>query len=195
MEATLPLETEEKALKEKAMKALMWLGIVSIIMLFAGLTSGYVIRQMSGSWLHFELPSLFWLSTAIILTSSATMNWAVMAAKQNQLQKLKIAIGITFLLGIAFTFSQFAAWHILIANNIFFTGVKSNAAGSFLYVLTGLHLLHLIGGLICLIVVLTKSLLNRYSAENMLGLKLCAIYWHFLDALWVYLFLFLYFIR
>ncbi|HVA97974.1 MAG TPA: cytochrome c oxidase subunit 3 [Bacteroidia bacterium] len=195
METALIKEPEQKGLKEKTMKALLWLGIVSMIMLFAGLTSGYLVREMSGSWLHFELPALFWLSTAIIITSSATMNWAVMSAKQNDLKKLKLAITITLLLGIGFTFSQFAAWHVLISNNIFFTGVKSNASGSFLYVLTGLHLLHLFGGLICLSVVLTKSFLGRYSAENMLGLKLCAIYWHFLDALWIYLFLFLYFIR
>lgn len=193
MEAVIT--SEEKVLKEKTMKTLMWLGIVSMIMLFAGLTSGYVVREMSGSWLHFQLPALFWLSTAIIITSSATMNWAVIATKNNDLQKTKLAIGITLFLGICFTCSQFAAWHFLVANNIFFTGVKSNASGSFLYVLTGLHLLHLFGGLICLIFVLTKTLLGRYSADNMLGIKLCAIYWHFLDGLWIYLFLFLFFIR
>ena len=195
METTPILETKQEELKEKTKKALLWLGIVSIIMLYAGLTIGYIVREMSGKWLHFELPALFWLSTAIILISSVTMNWAVMAAKQNDLKKIKIAIGITLFLGFGFAYSQFAAWHVLISNNIFFTGVKSNAAGSFLYVITGVHLLHLFGGLICLSVVLTKSFLGRYSAENMLGLKLCAIYWHFLDALWIYLFLFLYFIR
>lgn len=185
----------EKGLKEKTMKTLLWLGIGSMVMIFAGLTSAYVVRKGAGNWLEFQLPQLFYISTAVILTSSITMNWALSAIKLNQLKNLKIALILTLTLGIVFVICQFQAWSALIDNHIFFTGKESNASGSFLYVLSGLHIAHLLGGLIALLVGIFKSFGEKYSSQNYLGIKLIAIYWHFLDALWVYLFLFLYFIH
>jgi cytochrome c oxidase subunit III len=186
---------EEIKLKEKTAKWMLWLSMVSMTMIFAGLTSAYVVRQGAGSWLEFQLPKIFYISSAIILISSASMNWAMAAARKSNFKNVLRALAITLALGIAFVYSQFAAWGVLVDEKIFFTGKTANASGSFLYILTGLHLAHLFGGIIYLAVVLARSLSNRYHAGNLMGLKLCAIFWHFLDALWIYLFLFFLFIR
>lgn len=182
-------------LKEKAKKFLLWLALISIGMMFAGLTSGYIVRRQTGTWIEFELPFTFWISTALILISSISMNWSVQLVKKNNLTMLPAAVLITFLLGIGFGLCQYISWQILISKNIFFTGPSSSGSGSYLYIISALHLCHVIGGLIALGVVYVKSLLKRYDAGNYLGIKLCAIYWHFLDALWVYLFLFMLFMR
>lgn len=181
--------------RNKAAKPLLWIGIVSIVMLFAGLTSAYVVRADNGNWLLFDLPNEFYMSTAIILASSLSMLMAQRAVKKSNYTHLIIALGITLALGFGFCITQYQGWKVLVNQGIVFAGKYSNASGSFLYVLTGVHLAHLLGGIISLLVVFIKSLRKKYNAENRLGVELCAIYWHFLDILWVYLFLFLYFIR
>ena len=186
---------EKEATRKKVAKPLLWIGIVSMIMIFAGLTSAYVVRHAKGEWLVFELPQLFYLSTAVILISSITMNWAIISAKKGNLKNIKTALTLTLLLGIGFVCSQFGGWGQLTRTGIFFTGTTSNASGQFLYVLTLLHLLHLAGGIVSLSITLSQSLKEKYNAQNLLGLELCATYWHFLDILWIYLFLFLLFIR
>jgi cytochrome c oxidase subunit 3 len=192
----MQLSSEEKKItREKVATPLLWVGMVSMVMLFAALTSAYVVRQEKGDWLTFELPQLFYVSTAIILLSSVTMNWVLTAAKKNDLNNIKLASFVTFLLGFAFVVCQFKAWGVLVDQKVFFAGKYSNAAGSFLYALTGLHLVHLLGGIIAIAVVLIKSLMNKYNSENLLGIRICAIFWHFLDGLWIYLFLFLLFKR
>lgn len=189
------LDNEERIKNEKAKKMLMYIGIVSMVMAFAGLTSAYVVRQAQDNWMHFELPQMFWISSALILISSVTMNWAVSLAKKGNFDKVKLAALLTFVLGIGFTISQFMGWSSLYNSNVVFAGRESNASGSFMYVLTGLHLAHLFAGLIALIFVIVKSHLKKYTIENHLGIKIVAIFWHFLDILWIYLFLFLLFIR
>ena len=191
---TITIE-EKKEIREKSAKPLLWLGMVSMAMIFAGLTSAYVVRQGKGDWLKFELPQLFYISTAIIIISSVTMNWVLSSAKNNNYKNVKLASLITLILGFAFVICQFKAWGTLVDQKVFFAGKYSNAAGSYLYILTGLHLLHLIGGILALLLVWVKSLKNKYNSENLLGIKLCAIFWHFLDVLWIYLFLFLLFFR
>jgi len=188
-------KAELAAAKRKAAKPLLWIGIISIVMLFAGLTSAYVVRADNGNWLLFNLPNAFFLSTALIITSSITLFMSLQMAKRNNKPVVIIGISLTFALGIAFTFAQFAGWNDLTAKGIVFAGKYSNAAGSFLYALTGLHLAHLFGGLIALFVTLINSIRGKYTKEDTLGLELTSIYWHFLDILWVYLFLFLYYIR
>ena len=188
-------KAELKAAQRKASKPLLWIGIVSIVMLFAGLTSAYVVRADNGNWLLFNLPNVFFVSTAVIITSSITLFLALQMAKKNNTKGVVLGIVATFLLGIVFTYLQFQGWSELTNKGIVFAGKYANASGSFLYVLTGLHLAHLFGGLISLFVTLINSLRKKYTAENTLGLELCSIYWHFLDILWVYLFLFLYYIR
>lgn len=193
-----PSATYKEDLREgrrKAAKPLLWLGIVSIVMLFAGITSAYVVRADNGNWLIFNLPDIFYISTAVLVTSSITMFFAQHAAKKNNYQGITLGVLSTFILGLVFTYMQFAGWSELYSKGIVMAGRYSNAAGSFLYAITGLHLLHLAAGLISLVVVFIKSLKKRYNSENYLGIQLSSIYWHFLDILWVYLFLFLLYIR
>ena len=164
-------------------------------MLFAGFTSGYIVSRGAGNWLQFNLPQSLYISTAIILASSITMFIAQRAIKQNNLNLVKTGLTLSLMTAIVFSFSQFKAWNDLVDMGIVFAGSKSNAAGSYLYILTGLHLLHLFGGIIALIITFVKTILEKYSATNSLGIEMCAIYWHFLTILWVYLLLFLHFIR
>ncbi len=166
--------------------------MVSIVMLFAGLTSAYVVRADNGNWLVFQLPPIAIISTAVIISSSITMLLAQMAIKKNNLKATTLWLLITLALGITFFFTQIEGWKQLTSQGIFFVGKYSNASGSFLYLIALVHLLHMIGGVIALGVSFTKSLLKKYSAQDYLGIELTAIYWHFLDFLWVYLFLFLY---
>lgn len=188
-------QENELIVKAKAKKSLLWVSMISMFMIFMSLTSAYIVRREKGDWLHFDLPQLFYISTAIILVSSITMNWVLSAAKKNDFKGIKIASLLTLLLGIAFVVCQFKAWGILVDQRIVFAGMYSNASGSFLYVLTGLHLAHLGGGILAIGVVWIKSIQEKYNSENLLGIRLCAIFWHFLDLLWIYLFLFLIFQR
>jgi cytochrome c oxidase subunit 3 len=187
-----PHKAELKAAQRKAAKPLLYIGIVSMVMLFAGLTSAYVVRADNGNWLVFSLPSISIVGTAIIVMSSLTLLMAQRAIKKDDLRTTQIGLFLTLILGIAFFFTQIAGWRELTEQGIYFIGKYANASGSFLYLIALVHLAHMIGGLIALSVSLTKSLLKKYSSEDYLGIELTAIYWHFLDLLWVYLFLFLY---
>jgi cytochrome c oxidase subunit III len=186
---------EKQQIRQKAAKPLLWIAMISIVMLFAGLTSAYIVRKNVGDWLVFDLPSQFYISTVVILLSSFSMIYALAAAKKNNSSAITLGLSITLVLGIVFLFSQLFAWKQLVAGGIYLGGSGSNPSGSFLYILSGLHGLHIIGGLIALIVCLIQSLRKKYNSENRLGLQLCSTYWHFLDALWIYLLLFLQFIR
>ena len=189
------LKSELKAAKNKASKPLLWLGIFSMVMFWAGLTSAYVVRADNGNWLIFNVPSVFIISTAVILTSSITMFYALNSAKKNNYSQVTMGLLLTLILGFVFIYCQYQGWKELFNNGIVLGGKKSNASGSFFILFVLAHWAHLIGGIISLTISLFKSLRKRYNAENTLGLELCSIYWHFLDILWVYLFLFLYYIR
>lgn len=184
---------EEREHRQRTRKPLMIVGMVSIVMLFAGLTSAYIVRQADGNWLTFDLPSSFYISTVLLVASSATLWWAQKAVKKNDFTSVKLGMGLTLLLSLAFVISQFVAYGAMTEQGLFF--VKTNVSVSFLYIITFAHLLHLIGGIIALTVSWVKSMKELYTAENRLGLELTAMYWHFLDALWIYLLLFLLFIR
>jgi len=173
-------------------KILLWLSMVSMVMLFAGLTSAYVVRQAEGEWTQFSFPIAFFISSGFIIASSISIQWSYNSVKKNELQKSTYGLIITLVLGFAFVFTQFIAWADLIAQDVFFIG---NPSGSFLYVITGLHIAHLVGGIVFLIYVSFRSLQKRYNSENHLDIELCSVYWHFLDGLWVYLVMFLYLIR
>jgi cytochrome c oxidase subunit III len=188
-------KAEIKAAERKAAKPLLYIGIISMVMLFAGLTSAYVVRADSGKWLEFQLPDIAIISTAIIITSSLTLFIAQSAIKKNNYILTSVALFFTLVLGISFFFTQIQGWKELTAQGIYFVGKYSNASGSFLYLIALVHLAHMIGGLLALSVSLIKSLRKKYSSADYLGIELTSIYWHFLDLLWVYLFLFLYFYR
>jgi cytochrome c oxidase subunit 3 len=166
----------------------LWIFIASVIMIFAALTSAYIVRQSDGNWRVFELPDSFWITSAVILVSSFTMHWAYLAAKRDNLETAKLAISITTILGIGFLVGQFIAWGDLVRSNVYFVG---NPSGSFVYVLSGLHGLHIVGGVVFLLVVLVATFRYKVHSRSLAQIEMCATYWHFLDGLWLYLFVFL----
>ncbi len=188
-------QVSEQATLAKAKKQLLYWGMASMTIFFAAFCSYYLVVHENANWLTFNLPATFYISTALIIISSGTMYWAQQSAKKGNTQAIKTALVITLLLGIAFCVSQMQGWKALYSHGIVFAGRTSNLAGSILYVITSMHFLHIIAGLITLLITWTNSLKNKYTPQNYLGLSLCAIFWHFLDVLWVILFLFLYYFR
>ena len=174
-------------------KFIVWLFIVSIVMIFASLTSAYIVRQAEGNWKVFEMPPIFMYSTIVLLASSATMHWGFMSAKKDEFRNVKIAISVTLLLGLIFLYMQLKGWKELVHEGIFFS--FGNPSESFLYVLTGLHAFHLLSGLIFIIIVLISSFRQNIHAKSLAQYEMCATYWHFLDGLWLYLYVFLMFNR
>lgn len=194
----MTLTIDEQMIKEDIQKKtrmpLLWVGIASIIMIFASLTSAVIVSKSTPAWVNFSLPSSFLISTIVIVVSSVTYWWAYKSAKAGDYSKLKTGVALTLLLGLTFAVLQFISWNNLVEQGIFFAGPSSSVSGSYLYALSGLHLAHLSGGLISLVVVYSKSLKNKYTSNNLLGLQASTTYWHFLDGLWVYLYIFLTFI-
>jgi len=187
------LDEPEETRSMNPKKFMLWLAIVSILMMFAGWTSGYLVRKAEGRWHEFEMPIIFWYSTSILLISSIFMFFAVRAAKNNNFNTLKIAISITFVFGLGFLTTQVIGFSDLIKNQLYFAG--SDVAASWLYALIGLHAAHVISGLVVLLISLVSSFRFTNEKKNLTRIELCATYWHFLDILWLYLFLFLYFNR
>ncbi len=186
----LPEEPRE-ILSMHPKKFALWLFIASIIMIFAAMSSAYIVRKGDGNWLDFDLPQMFWISSGIILLSSVTMQWAHFSAKKDNLSALKIAMAVTFVLGLAFIWAQYQGWQDLQLRNIWLGGKGSNPAGSFVYVMTGLHIVHLVTGIVFLLLVLIAAFRDEIHAKAMTRMDMCTTYWHFLDFLWIYLFVFL----
>ena len=181
--------------RKKSQKPLLWISMVSMAMVFAGLTSAYVVRKAEGNWLDFDFPVWFYISTVVILISSFTIMKAKnLVLEENQVEALKW-VKITFALGLSFAISQVITWSSLYDQGVYFTGPGSNASGSFWYVLTLFHLFHLLGGMIALSVAWFKVSRLKYTPDNSVRFELVAIFWHFLDFLWLYLFCFLLYIR
>jgi cytochrome c oxidase subunit 3 len=184
-------EIPERPLSMNPKKFALWLFIATVIMIFGALTSAFIVRKADGNWLEFELPSILWSNTLVILLSSATMHWAYLSAKRDNLTNVKIAMTLTFVLGSMFVVGQYWAWQDLVRMGVYFGGNTSNPSGSFTYVLTGLHALHLVSGIIFIFFVFIASLQYKVHSKNLNRIEMCATYWHFLDFLWVYLFGFL----
>ena len=191
VEAQLLAEEPQPTLSMHPGKFMLWLFMVSVVMIFAAFTSAYLVRQAEGNWLEFELPTIFWFNSAVLLASSVCMHWAYAAAKADRLGSLKTAITLAFVLGMTFLVGQWIGWGQLVSINVYFGGNSSNPSGSFLYVLTGVHALHLISGLIVLLFALVAAFRYRIHSKNTVQIEMCATYWHFLDVLWLYLFVFL----
>ncbi|QQS31059.1 MAG: cytochrome c oxidase subunit 3 [Sphingobacteriales bacterium] len=182
-------------------KFALWLGIGTIIMMFAGLTSAFIVRRAAGNWLAFELPPLFYISTLVIALSSLTLIFAQKAFKQNNKIAYKNLIGLTLLLGILFIILQYASWMQLASYGILLRG---NPSGSFVYVISGLHAAHVLGGILFLTIFFIKALpkpdpvkelLEEINTEKNLPIEMLSGYWHFVGILWVYLLVFFYFFR
>jgi cytochrome c oxidase subunit 3 len=171
-----------------AKKFALWLFIVSICMLFAGLTSAYIVKKSDGRWLEFDMPDMFLYSTLVLVLSSVAMHWTYLKAKDNSLKAVKIGITATAAIAIAFFYMQYLSWIKLVAQDVFLVG---NPSGSFVYIFSGLHLAHLIGGLVFLLVVFLDTMNYKVHSKSMLAIEMCTTYWHFLGGLWIYLYLFL----
>ena len=184
--------TEEK--QKRAKKMMLWFGIISLVMSFAGLTSAFIVSSSREDWLeNFILPSAFTYSTLIIVLSSVLLFLAKKTFKNSQSAITTSLLIGAFVLGIAFIYSQVQGFNQIIASGYNFTGPTSNITMSYVYVIAIVHIIHVLAGIICLFVVIINQLNKKYSNKNRLGFDLASNFWHFVDILWVYLFIFLYF--
>lgn len=170
-------------------RAVLWLLIVASVMLFAGFTSAYIVRRGEGNWELFNLPSSFLYSTFIIILSSVTMQLSLLKAKKNELATSRTLLISTFLLGIAFCITQYMGWQQLISDNVYFA--FSNPSNSFVYVITGVHVFHVLGGLMFVLAMMIQFFRNKINSTETLYLSMCNTYWHFIGILWIYLYIFL----
>lgn len=181
-------EKETERLLFHPQKLVLWLLIVASVMLFAAFTSAYIVRRGEGNWQLFDLPTMFLYTTICILLSSISMQWAFISARKDQTGKQKLALLITLVLGVVFMIGQWLGWEQLVSNNVHLVG---NPSESFVYVLSGLHLFHMIIGIAFVLIVFLQTQSLRVHSKKMLTISLCKTYWHFLGGMWVYLYIFL----
>lgn len=191
MDTTEILNEKETGLGWHPKRVLLILLILSIVMMFAAFTSGYIVRRDEGNWREFDLPASLLINSFIIALSSASMQWAFFSARKDELGRVKLGLVVTLLLGVAFLVGQLYSWGDLVAGRTFFGGADSNPSGSFVYVLMGVHAFHLITGLIFVAVVLARTVKYQVHSRAMLSIGNATLYWHFLGGLWLYLYLFL----
>jgi cytochrome c oxidase subunit III len=173
-------------------KFTLWMGLGSIIMMFAGFTSAYIVKRNQANWVSFELPVVFWYSTAVILLSSVTIMLALKNFRQRQMLQYRGLVVATLFLGVLFIALQIVGFKQLTANNITFTG---NVSYSFLYTIIGIHAVHVVGGVIALVILFAKAFSKKTRSYNSMPVELTGTYWHFVDFLWIYLLIFLLMIR
>ena len=189
------LEEELKVGRNKSAKPMLWVSMISMVMFFAGLTSAYVISMRRDDWVTFELPDAFYISTILIILSSITITISQKLLKKDKRELSIVFLLITFLLGITFIWQQYAGFEDLRNAGLFFTGPTSTVSTSFIIGITLMHAFHVFAGIIVLLVVIYNHFKYRYKSDDLLGFELGAIFWHFVDVLWIYLFFFFYFIR
>jgi cytochrome c oxidase subunit 3 len=187
---------EHKERTSRSYKLILLFAMVSMFMMFAGLTSAFVVSKSRADWLKdFQIPIAFYLSTAVILSCSVTFHLAKKAIQKDNRNATTSFLLATLALGIGFVILQFVGFRQIVDSGYYFTGSASSITSTFLYVVTILHLAHLAGGLISLLIIIYNHFKQKYNSTQTLGIELGAMYWHFLDFLWVYLFLFLYFFK
>lgn len=169
-------------------KFTLWVAMASMLMMFAGLTSAFIVKSNLTGWRTIELPKIFWVSTAVMLLSSVTVQVAVKTFKARNMQRYRTMMAITFALGLVFVVCQILGFLELWDQNVRFKG--SSGAGQFLYAIAGLHALHVIGGVVALTVMVIRSLTGRLKLYSAIPVEVMAMYWHFVDLLWVYLLVF-----
>jgi cytochrome c oxidase subunit 3 len=228
---------EQSPNSERTKKMVLYIGIFSIVMLFAGFSSAYVISSYNEIWVNITLPTAFYISTVLILLSSLTIRMAVKASGDGKESKAISLLAITLLLGLGFGFSQYLGWNELTGEGSYLSGhidnldgiygedytisykgqeliykegeyylpnddlkekplldeiaVYSNSTASYIYILSFVHLLHVLGGILFLAGILVVAKVGKKKGLSHLRLKLGSIYWHFVDGLWLYLLLFL----
>jgi cytochrome c oxidase subunit 3 len=187
---------EHRGRTARSYKLILLFAMVSMFMMFAGLTSAFVVSKSRADWLKdFQLPTAFYLSTAVIIGCSVTFHLAKKAMQKDNRSATTSFLLVTLAMGILFVILQFVGFRQIVENGYYFTGSESSITTTFLYVVTIVHMAHLFGGLISLLIIIYNHFKQKYNSTQTLGIELGAMYWHFLDFLWVYLFLFLYFFK
>jgi len=181
------IKVNEQRKKIHPHKFTLWVALGSIVMMFAGLTSAYIVKRDAPGWTTFSIPRAFWYSTGVILLSSLTVQMALKAFKEREMMKYRNLITLTAFLGVAFVALQWIGF-----KSIWNSGVtlKGSGGGQFLYIIAGLHALHVLGGIIALIVLFIKAFASKVRRYNSIPIELMSTYWHFVDLLWIYLFIF-----
>jgi len=202
MDTTIMEQQGKERKKIHPQKFMMWLAMASISMAFAGLTSGYMVREAQGNWRYYNMPQVFNYSTIVIFISSITMIVGVKAFKARQIPKYRMMISLTLFLGLLFGALQFIGFYQLyhqlqqvrmngqVLNEAATVRLNGNPSESFLFIIAGLHLAHLLGGIIALLFVFFRAFRTKVKTYNATGLEIAATYWHFMDVLWIYLFVF-----
>jgi cytochrome c oxidase subunit III len=168
-------------------KFILWVGIGSIIMMFAGLTSAYIVKREQPGWTTYTTPLAFYYSTVVILISSLTIFLAGKSFQERRMIRYKKLVAATLILGLVFILLQWLGFRHLWATGINFHG---SGAGQFLYIIAGLHALHVFGGVIALFTLWLRARNTRIRSYNMVPVDVVSTYWHFVDLLWIYLFIF-----
>lgn len=168
-------------------KFTLWVALGSIIMMFAGLTSAYVVKRSVPGWTTFSIPKAFYYSTAVILASSLTIQMALKAFKDREMLRYRNLLTATAVLGILFVVLQYAGFRALWNTGITFKGA---GGGQFLYIIAGLHAVHVLGGILALLVMFGKAFVSKVRTYNSVPVELMSTYWHFVDLLWIYLLVF-----
>lgn len=191
----LTVDEELRIAKRKSAKPMLWVAMISMVMFFAGLTSAYVISMRRDDWVSFDLPFSFYISTLLIVLSSVALIFSQKFLKKNKLSISFVLLIVAFVLGLSFIWCQYDGFLELKSKGLYFTGKQSTVSTSFIIGITFMHIIHLIAGVVVLLVVIYNHYKKKYSSADTLGFELGAIFWHFVDVLWIYLFLFFYFIK
>jgi len=182
--------SEQQRKKLHPHKFSLWVGMASILMMFAGFTSAYIVKRNDSNWLEFRLPPIFTVSTGVILLSSLTIYLAGKAFRDRNMPRYRFLITSTAILGVLFTVLQWSGFEYLQKHGVKLVGSNSNPAASFLGVITGVHMLHVIGGVIVLIVMFLRAFNSHRKNYSSVPIEVASTYWHFVDAIWIYLFIF-----
>jgi cytochrome c oxidase subunit 3 len=168
-------------------KFTLWVALGSIVMMFAGLTSAYIVKKSQPAWTSFPIPKAFWYSTSVLLLSSLTVQMALKSFKDRQMLRYRNLLTTTAILGILFMLLQWTGFREIWRTGITFRG---SGGGQFLYVIAGLHVVHVLGGVITLLIMVAKAFVSKVRSYNSVPVELISTYWHFVDLLWIYLFIF-----
>lgn len=183
----------EKLKQDRAKKQMLWFGIISLCMTFAGLTSAYIVSMERRDWLeNYDFPQALIISTVLIIVSSITIHLAKSAIVKGNKGLGTVMLLLTLGLGIGFVISQFEGFTAFQEQGFYFTGASSNITTTFLFLIIAVHIAHVIAGFISLIVIIINHLRGKYTAADHLGLSLGVTFWHFLDLLWIFLFVLLF---
>ncbi len=182
--------SEQQRKKIHPHKFTLWVAIGSILMMFAGLTSAYIVKRAQANWALLEIPKAFWISTVVILLSSLTVYLAEKAFKERNMLRYRQMLGITALLGLGFLILQIIGFVSLTQQDIKLVGAGSNASFSFLLAIASLHGLHVLGGVVALFVIYVRARRAKIRNYSSVPIEVASTYWHFVDLLWIYLVIF-----